>query len=726
MTEDIKDKTLTIEILPPGSEVAHYVLQSVIGTGATGVVYLADDLDLDRKVALKFLSKDLSSNPEWRTRFQREARTAARLNHPNIITIHDVGEFEGQPYIAMEYLEGGSLDDYIGSRRLSVEEILELAIQITDGLSEAHANGLIHRDIKPSNILVSRRGRAKIVDFGLAADITMTAGPGLNLLVGTAGYISPEQIQGKPADARSDLFSLGGVLYKILTGRAAFSGRNLGEIFRAVLETEPFSVTEYAPHVPVELERIVSRLLKKKSELRYQHAEDVRSDLRYALEAVVSGRVRYAGRAKDFARSIAVLPFANLSGDKDQDYFCDGMAEEIINALARVKDLRIAARTSTLSFKGSLEDARDIGRKLHVETLLEGSVRRAGDRLRVTVQLIDVATGYHLWSERYDQKVEDIFAIQDEIAQNVVRALKPVLSASEIEGLVKTTTHDSKAYDFYLRGRRFYHQGRRQSISFARQMFAKAIEIDPDYALAHAGLADSCAMLIHFYGESGDMHIAEADRASRRALELDPELAQAHAARGFTLWLMNRFDEAKVEFETAMRMDPAEPQTPYLYGRACFQRGDFAEAARLFEEACRGRENHEAQYFAAQAHTAMGHNETANAAYRLALRAVEKHVELNPDDARAFTMGAVALCRLGERQAGFEWAERAVAIDPNDPGIQYNVACLFALEGEKTRAIDCLEAAVKAGFAHRDWVMKDPDLDSLRDDPRFKALKWRE
>jgi serine/threonine protein kinase/Flp pilus assembly protein TadD len=726
MTEDAKDKTLSIEIYAPGTAVAHYTLRSVIGTGATGVVYIAEDRDLDRKVALKFLFKELSANAEWRARFQREARTAARLNHPNIITIHDIGDFEGQPFIAMEYIEGGSLDDYIEDRRLPIEETLELAIQIADGLSEAHAQGLVHRDIKPSNILVTLRGRAKIVDFGLAADITAASGSASHLLVGTAGYISPEQLEGKPADARSDLFSFGCVLYKILAGRNAFPGRNLGEIGRAVLESEPRSVTEYAPYVPAEVARIVDRLLKKKSDLRYQKAEDVRSELRYALEAFVSGRLQCAGRVREFSRSIAVLPFANLSGDKDQDHFCDGMAEEIINALAKVRDLRIAARTSTLAFKNSTEDAREIGRKLHVETLLEGSVRRAGDRLRANVQLIDVATGYHLWSEQYDQKVEDIFAIQDEIAQNVVRALKPVLSENEVEGLVKKATHDSQAYDLYLRGLRFYHQGLRRSFFFARQMFAKAIEVDPDYARAHAGLAATCAMLIHFYGESTDTHIAEADKASQRALELDPNLGPAHTARGFTLWLMNRFDEAKVEFETAMRLDPADPQTPYLYGRACFQRGDMIEAARLFEEACRGSENHEARYFAAQAHAALGHTETANAAYRLAHRAVEKHVELNPDDARAFTMGAVSLCRLGERQAGLEWAERAVAIDPNDPGIQYNVACLFALEGEEERAIDFLEAAVKAGFAHRDWVMKDPDLDSLRDNPRFKSLKWRE
>jgi adenylate cyclase len=485
-------------------------------------------------------------------------------------------------------------------------------------------------------------------------------------------------------------------------------------------------ITEYSAGVPLELQQIVFRLLAKDPGLRYQHASDLGADLRYALEAVVSGRVQYPGRKKDYSRSIAVLPFSNISGDSKEEYFCDGIAEEITNALAQAKGLRVAARTSTLAFRESKEDIREIGRKLHVETLLEGSVRRAGNRLRVTVQLIDVATGYHLWSERYDQETDEIFAIQDAIAQNVVRALQLILSEDERQAIVKSTTADSDAYDYYLRGRQFFHQRRRKSLQFARQMFVRAAEIDPKYALAYVGIADCCAMLVHFYGESGNIHLVEADQASSRALELDTELAQAHAARGFTLWLMDRFDEAKVEFETALEMDKNQAETRYLYGRARFQRGEIAEAAKLFEEACQGHEHHEARYFAAQAHSALGNAETANALYRLAFRAIEKHVELNPDDARAFTTGAVSLCRLGESEAGLAWARRAVAIDPEDAGIQYNVACLHALEGDPTRAIQCLEAAVKAGFAHRDWVEKDPDLDSLRDDPRFKALKWRE
>ncbi|MBC7349801.1 MAG: protein kinase [Candidatus Aminicenantes bacterium] len=722
---DDKERTLTFELWPAGTEIGCYVIKEVLGLGAFSAVYLACDQDLDRKVVLKFLAGDLSQNQDWRQRFREEAQTVAQLNHPHIVTIYGVDEYRDLPFIIMEFVEGGTLDAYVKNRRLPVEEALELAIQISDGLAEAHSRGIIHRDLKPSNIMVTNRGRAKIVDFGLAAILTRDKTAQAGLIVGTIPYMSPEQVQGRPTDARSDLFSLGVVLYRIFTGKMPFSGTETRDIFKAILEKEPLPMSEYSANIPLELERIVSRLLNKNSNLRYQNAEDLRIDLRYTLEAIMSGRVQYRGRKKDFLWSIAVLPFANLSGERQQEYFCDGMSEEIINALARIKGLRVAARTSTLIFKNSSDDAREIGRKLHVDTLLEGSVRQASDRLRIFVQLVDVATGYHLWSERYDRDFQDVFAIQDEISQNIVRSLQLILSENEIQSLTRTSTTDTEAYDYYLRGRQFYHQGRRQSFQFASQMFARATEIDPQYALAYAGIAQCSAMLFHFYGEAKDIHLEEADRTSLRALELDPELPQAHAARGLTLWLMDRFDEARVEFETAMRLDPEQDETPYLYGRACFQKGELELAARLFERACRGRENHEACYFAAQTHTALGHNEAALAAYRLALRAVEKRVQLHPDDARAYTMGAVSFCRLGDRRSGLEWAERAIAIDPNDAGIQYNVACLFALEGEKTRAIQSLEAAVQAGFAHRDWVEKDPDLDSLRDDPRFQALKWR-
>jgi tetratricopeptide (TPR) repeat protein len=385
----------------------------------------------------------------------------------------------------------------------------------------------------------------------------------------------------------------------------------------------------------------------------------------------------------------------------------------------------VAARTSAFIYKKRQEDICSIGQKLNVEAVLEGSVRQAGNQLRITVQLIDTANGYHLWSERYDREFADIFAIQDEIAEHVVQALKVILSEDEKRAVTRVPTRDIRAYDYYLRGRQFFHQGRRRSLLYARDMFTLAIKIDQNYALAYAGMADCCSFLIHYYPHTSETTVEEAAAASRKAIELDPRLAEAHAAHGFALWLMGRHDEAHAEFETAILLDPKQFEARYLYGRASFQRGHLAEALHLFEEACRVREDHEARFFAAQTYAALGRIERAKSAYRRALQVIEKHLRLNPDDARALTMGAVSLCRVGQQEEGLAWAERASAIDPEDPGVRYNVACLLALEGHKERAINSLEKAFQAGFANMEWVEKDPDLESLRDDPRLKALLTR-
>jgi len=720
------DLTHPFDNIEPGVSINQYTVRELIGSGGMGVVFLAHDESLDRTAALKFLGRHLCLDENCRDRFMHEARATARLNHPNIVTVYEVNEFVGRPYFAMEFVDGSSLRRYLTKRSASMEEILEIAIQVCDGLTDAHKHGIIHRDIKPSNILMSERGRAKIVDFGLASILEADGGGHRGEFLGTYGYMSPEQLDGKPVTERSDLFSLGVVLYEIITGTGPFTRDTVGQTTRATMQSDPMPMSHYTSLVPLEVERIVHKLLNRNPELRYHRAEDLRADLRYILEAVVSGRAKYRGRKDTAGRTIAILPFKNLSVEREQDYFCEGVAEEITNALTKIRGLHVAARTSAFAFKNSSENLQEIGRKLHVETLLEGSVRRSGNKLRVSVQMTDVATGYHLWSERYDRDTDDVFAIQDEISESVAKALEIILGENERHPVSKAQTSNARAFDYYLRGRRFFHQSLRKSLQFARDMFIKASEVDPEYALAYVGIADCHAMLIHLYGESRDVNLAEAERASRRALDLDPRLPQAHSARGFTLWLMDDFEQAKVEFETAMEMDSGLSDTRYLYGRACFQRGDFERAAQLFEDACRAQEHHEARFFAAQAYTAMGGTEKALIAYRLALRAIEKHIELNPDDARAHTMAAVALCRLGERNTGIKWAERALTIDPDDAGIQYNVACLFALENETDRAIDCLEAAVRAGFAHRDWVERDPDLDSLRNNPRFKALTWRE
>ncbi|MEE8167076.1 MAG: tetratricopeptide repeat protein [Myxococcota bacterium] len=428
----------------------------------------------------------------------------------------------------------------------------------------------------------------------------------------------------------------------------------------------------------------------------------------------------------DGQKSIAVLPFADMSPEQDQEYFSDGIAEEIINALTKVEELRVAARTSAFAFKGKDYDAHEIGEKFKVSNLLEGSVRKAGTKLRITAQLIDVADGYHLWSERYDRELDDVFAIQDEIAQNIVKALRVVLSDEESRAIEKAPTENVEAYDFYLRGRQFFHnQFRGTGIRFARRMFDRAIEVDPNYALAYAGVADCCSFL-YMYWDGSNANLEGAESASRKALELDPELAEAHASRGFALSLSRRYDEARREFETAIQLNPKLYEAHYLYARACFQEGRLEDAVRHYEEAARVRpEDYQALLLMQVPLHALGRDEDAKEALRRGLEVAEKHLELNPDDARALYMSASALMQLDQRDRALEWGQRAYAIDPSDSAVLYNLACLYALGGLTDEALDCLDRAVENGFGHREWIDNDTDLDSLRNHPRFKALRQK-
>jgi TolB-like protein/Flp pilus assembly protein TadD/predicted Ser/Thr protein kinase len=687
-----------------------------------GEVYLATDMTLVRQVALKLLPATLSRDSQARARLLSEARAASKLNHPNILTIYAEEEIEGQDFIVMEYVVGQTLKEVITSDRLDTNRVIEIALQVTEGLQAAHRADIVHRDIKPANIIIAPDGRAKIMDFGLATSRGGADAAQATTFTGTIAYASPEQIQGRDLDFRTDLWSLGAILYEMLAGRRPFYEEHGAATAYAIVHDMPAPLEEFRSDISVEMRRIVGKCLAKQLVERYQSATDLIADLKRAQKSLEYTTREGTGWLKEHRPSIAVLPFANLSADEEQEYFCDGMAEEIITALAQVRGLRVAARASAFAFKKRDEDAREIGRKLSVETLLEGSVRKSGRRLRIAAQLINVADGYHLWSERYDREMEDVFAIQDEIAKSIVRALRVILSEDEQRAIARVPTPHVEAYDYYLRGRQFLHQGRRKSFHFARQMFTRAIEIDSGYALAYAGIANCCSLLVHWYGDSADANVNQADRASQKALELAPGEAEVRAARGLALWLMKHNDEAQQEFETAIRLDPEHFEARYFYARACFQQGRFPEAVRLFEEACQVRENYEARFLAAQTYTALGRDADAQAAYQRAFQVVEKHIGLNPDDARAATMGAVSLCRLGEREKGLEWAARALAIDAEDAGVRYNVACLYALEGQTERAVACLEEAIKGGFANMEWLEKDPDLNSLRGDPRFQAL----
>ena len=423
-------------------------------------------------------------------------------------------------------------------------------------------------------------------------------------------------------------------------------------------------------------------------------------------------------------RSIAVLPFADLSAERDQEHFSDGVAEEILNALTKVEGLHVPARTSCFAFRGVSLDARDIGKRLGVETLLDGSIRKAGKRVRISVQLIDARNGYQLWSERFDREIEDIFAIQDEIARSVLESLGLALTEREEFRFLKPSTANIEAYEFYLRGRKLYHKWTRQSVEFARHMFERAVKIDAGFTAAWAGLANAYVDLFRWSREPRDLE--EARRASEHALKLDPNSAEAHVSAGQALAIRRRFSEAAVEFERAIKEDPTLFEAYYLYGRMLFESGDIEKSAKLFEKAHHVRpDDYQSRCLLAAALTELGQLDQAHQAGRLAVESVEKYLELNPDEARPYSLGAPVVARLGDKQRSKRWCEQAMQLAPNDPLVLYNAACVLAMLGEDERALDGLERAIEAGVAVGDWIKHDPDFASLRGHPRFQAIAKR-
>jgi len=534
-----------------GKTILHYKILEKLGEGGMGVVYLAEDTKLERKVAIKFLPRHIASNSEERERFKIEAKAAAALNHPNIGTIHAIEESEDQIFIVMELIDGIELKEKIKSSAIKVDEAVNIAVQIAEGLEAAHKKGIVHRDIKSSNIMITDDGKVKIMDFGLAKIKGGTEVTKLGSTMGTVAYMSPEQTKGESVDQRTDIWSLGVVLYEMLTGELPFKGDYEQAKIYSILNEEPNFIAELHGDIQPQLTQIVEKALKKNPKERYQTTKD------FIEEIKAFDKSEPSIKGKMITSTVAVLPFSNMSNDTEQQYFCDGMAEDIINDLAHLKGLQVVARTSSFAFRDKNLDIREIGRKLGAHSIVEGSVRKAGNRLRITAQLINVADGYHLWSERYNRELEDVFAIQEEISNAIVNALRIELTGEDDKPVEKRYTNNLEAYDLYLKGRYFWNTRQSGGMEKAKQHFEKAVEIDPTYALAYAGLADYYNIM-GWYEYTPPMEcFPKAKQAALKAIEIDDNLAEAHSALAFAKWTFDwDLRSAERGFKHALELNP--------------------------------------------------------------------------------------------------------------------------------------------------------------------------
>ncbi|MCU0962782.1 MAG: protein kinase [Pirellulaceae bacterium] len=711
-----------------------YAVQRTLGRGAFGVVCLARDTELDRLVALKVPTPGRFSSVAELEQFVQEARTTAQLEHPGIVAVYDVLRDAQRVIIVQQYIRGHDLRSRLEqSGPLPPAEATALIIGVAEAVAAAHQKGFVHRDLKPSNILLDELGRPHVADFGLAVHESV---PGHRRdRSGTPEYMSPEQVRGETdcLDGRSDIWSLGVVLFELLTGNRPFRGQTIQELFDAILHDDPPLLRQVHAGIPVELERICLKCLSKLAADRYASGTELAQDLRRCLASpqppaaaqrsdLVRATEYQGGNEEPPQTSMAVLPFVDMSPQQDQDYFCEGMTEELIHRLTRVRRLRVMSRMSVLRFKSATLDIRDVGRQLGVDAVLVGGVRRAGQLLRVTAELTTVSDGYPRWSESYERDVQDVFAVQDDIAQNIVRSLEVILSAGERRVLQAPPTTDVQAYDYYLRGRKFFYQYRRKGIELALQMYSLAITHDAAYAAAYAGMAD-CYCFLFLYSRQSRAYLEEADAASRKALELAPESPEAHASRGGVLSLYKRHAEAEVEFETAVRLGPDLFDAYYLYARDAFAQGELEKAVALYERASEvNPQDYQSPLLVAQSYEALGRPEQAEAARRRGVALVQQRLMASPDDVRALYMGANALAALGETDKSLEWARLARSMEPDEPMVLYNLACIWSLAGNTGEAIDCLEQAVRNGLTQKGWLEHDGNLDPLRSHPRFQAL----
>jgi serine/threonine protein kinase/Tfp pilus assembly protein PilF len=764
---------VTSMALALGAKLGRYEISFQLGAGGMGEVYLAQDTKLDRKVALKILPPELAEDKDRMNRFVREAKFASALNHPNIITIHEIGEIDGMHFITTEYIEGETLKTRLKRQSLSLKSTLEIASQVASALDAAHRAGIVHRDIKPDNIMVRDDGIVKVLDFGLVkltasgksevdkeGETKILVNTQAGVIMGTVGYMSPEQSRAQETDARTDIWSLGCVLYEMLTHQQPFQGETMTDVLANIIYREPEPILAHRSDVPAELERIVGKTVRKNRDERYQSAKELFNDLqqlqtRLLVEAEIirsgTGERITQIQPSSFVNSIAVLPFANLSTEKDNEYFSEGLTEEIIMHLSKLQTLKVIARGSTIRYVTEGKTHKQTAVDLGVQYLLEGSVRRQGRNLRITVQLVDALRDVYVWAETYRGTMEDIFDIQEKVAAEIVHALQLRLSPDETQNLKKRFTENTRAYQLYLQGRFFWNRRSEDGLKTAIKYFEEAIEHDPRYALAWAGIADSYSLLGEFGNISRKELYPKAEAAVHKALEIDNRLAEVHTSLA-SLLMLSKWDweNSQKEFKLALELNPNYATAPHWYSQWFLNMGGIEESLRLISRAA--ELDPVSQAILKDKGLVLYYDRQYDKAIELARRALE----LDPNYAAAHRLLSLVYQGKGMFDEAIVENEKWGKLTRNEIETTVSLAQLYAVSGkieEAKKLIEAVEqdelmmdqayrglALVYAALGDNDsafarfeksferheeallTIKVDPKLDRLRSDPRFTAL----